>query len=361
MKVQKVKVSGGSQDFWLVLGEDFMPIQEIDAYLRYLHSIGKSPNTVRSYAFHLKEFWLFLSQSNIQWSDVGLKQMSQFISFLKKGRCDNVELLRQSQSIRTERTINTIVTAVTAFYDYHSRVSNVDAIDNKSVTNYKGKTYKPFLHHISKSDSTVRNILKLKEPKKRPNILTFEQVKKLISAAKSLRDKFLLMMLYETGMRIGECLGLRHEDIKSWDKTIVVKPRSDNTNGARAKSYESRTIDVSSDLMGLYTDYVVNEFGDIDSDYVFINIWGKDIGKPLAYSTVYTKFRRLSEKHEIPFSPHIFRHTHATELLRSGWDASYVQKRLGHKDVQTTINTYAHLTDADLKHAFNKFNKGDSL
>ena len=46
-------------------------------------------------------------------------------------------------------------------------------------------------------------------------------------------DKFLVLMLYETGMRIGECLGLRHEDIKSWDKTIHVVPRGDNANAAR--------------------------------------------------------------------------------------------------------------------------------
>ncbi len=39
----------------------------------------------------------------------------------------------------------------------------------------------------------------------------------------------------------------------------------------------------------------------------------------------------------------------------SPWDASYVQKRLGHKDIQTTINTYAHLNERDLKEAFNKF------
>ena len=63
---------------------------------------------------------------------------------------------------------------------------------------------------------------------------------------------------------------------------------------------------------------------------------------------------------EIPFTPHIFRHTHATELLRSGWDASYVQKRLGHKDIQTTINTYAHLNERDLKEAFNKFKQAST-
>ncbi|QQA60957.1 site-specific integrase [Aeromonas caviae] len=46
---------------WLVLGRDFLPVPQIDSYLRYLHSVGKSPNTIRSYAYHLKEFWLFLT------------------------------------------------------------------------------------------------------------------------------------------------------------------------------------------------------------------------------------------------------------------------------------------------------------
>ena len=80
----------------------------------------------------------------------------------------------------------------------------------------------------------------------------------------------------------------------------------------------------------------------------------------LRSSAVYPKLSRLAKTLNIPFSPHIFRHTHATELLRSGWDASYVQKRLGHKDIQTTINTYAHLNDQDLKTAFQKFKKDQS-
>lgn len=355
MKVQKIKINNASQDFWLVLGKDFLPIPQIDSYLRYLHSIGKSPNTVRSYAFHLKEFWLFLVQSGYEWEEISLKEMSQFINFLKKGCLGNVKPINQTTSLRTEKTINTIITAVTSFYGYHSRLGNTVSLNAKKSGAGKSSSYKPFLHHISKSETSSRNVLKLKEPKKLPETLTANQVKQLVKACSSLRDKFLIMLLYETGMRIGECLGLRHEDIKSWDKTIHIVPREENANGARAKSCEERIVDISPDLIGLYTDYVVNEQNDIDSDYVFINIWGNDIGKPLAYSTVYTKFRRLSKKLGIPFSPHIFRHTHATELLRSGWGAAYVQKRLGHKDIQTTINIYAHLEEHDLKQAFNKF------
>lgn len=355
MKVQKTRIYNDSENFWLVIGNDFLPVPQIDSYLRYLLSTGKSPNTIRSYAYHLKEFWVFLDYMNYSWDQASLKEISQFINFLKKGVTGNVELLNQVESKRTAKTINAIITAVSSFYDYSARLGDTTSLNVNKLVQGKNGAYKPFLHHISKSDASSKNILKLKEPKKLPETLTVEQVKSLSKACKSLRDKFLISMLYETGMRIGECLGLRHEDIKSWDKTIDVIPRGDNANGARAKSQERRVIDVSSDLIKLYTDYVVHEFDDIDSDYVFINIWGVDVGKPLAYSTVYTKFRRLSQKLSIPFSPHIFRHTHATELLRSGWDAAYVQKRLGHKDIQTTINTYAHLNDQDLKLAFNKF------
>jgi integrase/recombinase XerD len=360
VKVQKIRINNCSEDFWLVLGRDFLPVPQIDSYLKYLYSVGKSPNTVRSYAYHLKEFWLFLDCMSYEWSQITLKEMSQFINFLKRGSVDNVVPLTQSESKRTAKTINTIVTAVSSFYEYSARLTDVKGPKVKRLVQGKKENYKPFLHHISKSEASTKNILKLKEPKRLPEILTVDQVKQLSRACNSLRDKLLVLMLYETGMRIGECLGLRHEDVKSWDKTIQVVPRGDNANGARAKSYESRTIDISSDLIKLYTDYVVNEFDDIDSDYVFINIWGSDVGKPLAYSTVYTKFKRLSKKLSIPFTPHIFRHTHATELLRSGWDASYVQKRLGHKDIQTTINTYAHLNDQDLKLAFSKFKRESS-
>ena len=53
----------------------------------------------------------------------------------------------------------------------------------------------------------------------------------------------------------------------------------------------------------------------------------------------------------------MFRHTHATELVRNGWDVSYVQKRLGHLAVQTTLRTYVHLSDDDMKQEYQKYLK----
>ena len=156
-------------------------------------------------------------------------------------------------------------------------------------------------------------------------------------------------------MRIGQALGLRHADIQSWDNVIRVVPRDDNSNGARAKIKDAHTIHVSADLMCLYADYLVYEFDEIESDYVFVNLWEGERGRPMTYGSVADLFRRLSRKTGILVHPHMLRHTHATELLRSGWDAAYVQKRLGHAQIQTTINTYTHLTDDDMKKAYQAY------
>ncbi|MGH2414193.1 MAG: tyrosine-type recombinase/integrase [Microcystaceae cyanobacterium] len=93
-------------------------------------------------------------------------------------------------------------------------------------------------------------------------------------------------------------------------------------------------------------------------DYVFVNCWSEPLGAPLKKDNVNRLFRQLALKTGIKAYPHLLRHTHATELIRAGWDMAYVQKRLGHADVQTTINTYAHLTDRDLAEEYQKYWQG---
>ncbi|MDO1630856.1 tyrosine-type recombinase/integrase, partial [Escherichia coli] len=60
----------------------------------------------------------------------------------------------------------------------------------------------------------MKNILKVKEPKKKIEVLTNAEVKKLLEEANNIRDKFLIQLLYETGLRLGEVLSLRIDDIK---------------------------------------------------------------------------------------------------------------------------------------------------
>jgi integrase/recombinase XerD len=100
-------------------------------------------------------------------------------------------------------------------------------------------------------------------------------LKRVTAACRHLRDKLLVRLLAETGMRIGQALGLRHSDIKSWDNEIWIVPRDNNTNEARAKRIEGDElrIDVDAGLMRLYADYLIDELGELDTDYLFVNLW----------------------------------------------------------------------------------------
>jgi integrase/recombinase XerD len=81
----------------------------------------------------------------------------------------------------------------------------------------------------------------LKVPRKLPRVLTVAEMQAILDACDRLRDRLLFAVLYETGMRIGEALGLRHEDLAAAEREVAVVPR-DNDNGARSKSREPRLI-----------------------------------------------------------------------------------------------------------------------
>lgn len=171
----------------------------------------------------------------------------------------------------------------------------------------------------------------------------------MLDCCKCKRDKFLIALLYETGCRIGQALGLRHEDIESYNNIIRIVPRDNNANRARAKSRDINVIHVRKELMSLYFEYFMEEYGEHDSAYVFINIWNCEIGKPITYNTIIALFKKICKKLNRVISPHMLRHTHATELLRDGWGAAHIQKRLCHRNIQTTINIYTHHSDEDTK------------
>lgn len=355
--MQKVQFKGSEIPHWLVVGDDFLPISSISEYLLFLRNTGKSINTVRTYAHHLKLFWEYLTSRKLEWDKLNLDSLAYFVGILNGLVDNNVIYLTQKTAKRSARTINQILNAVSGFYQFHHRLGNVPDMQLVQWRQSFGskKSYKPLLYHLNKSNLMKSSVLKLQEKKKRPQIVNASDVKKMIDACHHLRDKFLICLLYETGCRIGQALGLRHEDIETFNNTIIIRPRLDNLNLARAKTHEENTIHVSAALMQLYTDYYLNEYGDIDSDYVFINIWNGKIGLPISYSSVISLFQRLSRQLNIYATPHMLRHTHATELVQAGWSMAHVQKRLGHQDIQTTVNTYTHLTDKDLKSQYQNY------
>lgn len=74
---------------------------------------------------------------------------------------------------------------------------------------------------------------------------------------------------------------------------------------ARDQRPRNHSIPVSAELVRLYADYLQGEYGDLDCDYVFVNLWGQPHGYPLAYPAVYDVVRWLRRRTGIGFDPHL--------------------------------------------------------
>ena len=85
MKVQRIVEPETGKNTWLVLGDDYLPIEPIREFLTYLKNLERSPNTIRSYAYHLKLYWEYLSESKIGWQEVNIVRLAEFITWLLTG------------------------------------------------------------------------------------------------------------------------------------------------------------------------------------------------------------------------------------------------------------------------------------
>lgn len=346
VKVQRIMVPDTQERGWIVLDAEQQPVAAVNEYLMYLHQIRRSPNTVRAYAHHLQAFWEFLSGEGHDWKKLKLSHLAGFVGWVRNSS-------RMSGKPRADTTINVILAAIGSFYEYQDRLGVETEISRSRRFGAKSP-YKPFLHHINRMQSLRHAVARVRAVKHLPKVFSPSEVQMLLDACRRQRDRLLLCLLHESGMRIGQALGLRHADIRSFDGEIEIVPRT-NINGALAKSRSSYVVHVSKGAMALYAEYLVHEYKDVSHDYVFVNWWSGRIGAPMNYATVIDLFRKLSARTGLRATPHMFRHTHATELLRAGWDPAYVQRRLGHAHIQTTINTYAHLSDEDMGAMFARY------
>jgi integrase/recombinase XerD len=153
-------------------------------------------------------------------------------------------------------------------------------------------------------------------------------------------------VIFEAGLRLGETLGLMLQDFCVWENKIKIVARDHLKNGVRVKNEAEGELLIPEYTMKLFCKYISEEFEDIDSDYVFVNLKGRNRGEPMKPITVQKLFERLSKAAGIKVHPHMLRHSHATELIEKGhWDALDVKERLRHRQIQTTINKYVHLSD----------------
>ena len=345
-RVRRVLLGDGSES-WTVVGGNFEPVEVVDRYLAWLTAL-RSPRTVEGYARDLCVFWCFLALRELQWPQVDVETLGEWAAWLRQPAANVVALRSDAAARRSPETVNRMLSAVFGFYEHQARHGNDLAKRLIDRTRTGRGPYKPFLHGLTPGGRRGR-VVRLRERERLPKVLSLSQLAAVIDAQERLRDRFLFALLAGTGMRIGQALGLRHEDFVSWERRVALVPREDNANRARGKGGWG-SVPISSELVRLWSDYMHEEYGELDSDYLFVNLWGGRVGRPMTYATVDGIVARTRSRVGFHFTPHQFRHTYATLAYRGGVQLDVVSTLLTHRSPTSTL-IYTHATPEDLRDA----------
>lgn len=342
--VQKVEPKVSGPHYILVDDDGF--VTPVNKYLLYIYTISKSKSTQKVYCYSLKHYFCFLKEMQKSYDSIKLEDLFEFVGWLSSPVMKEGVNNNGTGSNLSEKTINLTISVVFYFYDFCYRSGDIDSKNIEKLLDQvyigKKKSYKSSSHPIYKRKCLRRKRLKVREPRRKVDTLSIKQVRKIISVTTNQRDAFLIRLLYETGMRIGEVLSLINEDFIINDEIghrIRVVDRDGRGSAAKLITAE-RELFISQSLINHYNHYL--ETFRIDSSFVFVKIRGINKGKPLNYSDVAALFRCLRNKSGIDVSPRLFRHTHAAMFLNETGSVMLLQERLGHQHIQSTNELYNH-------------------
>jgi integrase/recombinase XerC len=228
-----------------------------------------------------------------------------------------------------------------------------DAMASRSL-NRKISALRSFFKYLLKNDAVkvnpVTTIISPKMPKRLPQFVEEKDTNNLFSEVefsegfKGNTEKLVLEILYNTGMRKAELIGLKEHQIDISNSQIKVL----------GKGNKERIIPISKILMNDIKLYIAEKrrlIGRGEEDFLFVT----DKGKPLDPKQVYniakkylTKVTTIDKK-----SPHILRHSFATHLMNNGADLNAVKELLGHSSLAAT-QIYTHNTIEKLKDVYKK-------
>ncbi|MBB1328998.1 site-specific tyrosine recombinase XerD [Pseudoalteromonas sp. SR43-7] len=265
---------------------------------------GVSENTLSAYRSDLDKFCLFLKGENLM-TVTGL----DIESYL----AHRVDLGLKPRS--TARSIS----ALKRFYQYFVREKII-------------------------SDSPMLNIAQPKAGQSLPKTLSEAEVEALLNApnteeAMGLRDKAMLELLYATGLRVSELVGLRMEQINLRQAVVFVK----------GKGNKERLVPLGEEAMYWLEQFLKGGRAQMikhATDFVFPSKRGVGMTRQTFWHRI--KHYAILASVESPLSPHTMRHAFATHLLNHGADLRVVQMMLGHSDLSTT-QIYTHVANERLK------------
>lgn len=358
MKTVEFKTTDGRTRYYLS-GDDGLPVEPVLQFLKFRDAAGYARNTLKGECIHLMHYFEFLGERGKNYEEVSIDDVARFVGWLK-----NPDIEKKIVSLRTKpahgaETTNKHVDTVIAFYDYLMRHEGMEnRLSEKLVTFVKSpsKPYRSFLYGIADSKPTKSQMLKIPTPKRTVRTVSKNDAVVLLEHCHNLRDYFLLSLLFETGMRIGEALALWLEDFDISECRVHIRDRGELENLAEIKTVESpRIIDCTGELMDLFTEYVSTYHeADVETNHVLLKVRGRNTGSAMEYGDVDNLFRALRSRTGIYITPHMFRHTSLSLLHAAGWNPELLKERAGHRNIYTTLNTYVHPTEDEVAEAFHK-------
>ena len=291
-----------------------MPVQELlDQYRDYLiHHKNASKNTELSYIRDLNQLQTFLSEEfgkSLLEADENI--LNQYLDSL----CRNG---------KSASTLSRNIASWKSFYQY--------LVDNRFLEQ------NPAIHLMS-----------VKSEPKLPEVLTSREVELLLqqpqsSDAKGARDKAMLELMYATGIRVSELIGLNLMDVSF----------SSNSIRCGSKNQE-RFIPMYPYAMSILRDYVEHYRPQMmistERDALFVNMSGERMSRQGFWKIV--KVYQQKAKIQKDITPHTLRHSFAAHLLENGADLRAVQKMLGHSDISTTM-FYRKLVPESIREVYHR-------
>lgn len=290
-----------------------MKIKEVNDYLDYLQfEKNYSKYTILNYKDDIEEFIDYIESEGLEFKDIVYSDIRFYLMYLKDNKHDdNSSIDRKLSSLR-------------GFYKY---LANNNIVQTNVFSLVNG----------------------VKKAKKLPRFFEYNELEELFNAcnldnALGQRDRLILEMLYATGVRVGELVNVKIEDIDESSRTILILGKG---NKERYVTYG----DYCSEILDLYLKEGYAKLNINNSPYLFLNSKGGRISDRGIRYILDQIIKKTSIKKNI--SPHMIRHSFATHLLNAGADLLSVQKLLGHESIKAT-QIYTHVTTDRLKEVYFK-------
>ncbi len=344
------------------------PIPVVSAFLRHLAARDCSPNTQLAYAYDLLHFFRFLARHDLAYYDLTPPYTLALLDYLRAvpsrrpaqrlGLAACVIAGGQPAPRLAAATVNRIFAAVSSFYEYlilagqlPDRENPVQKVEDVAAARVPAR-HQPALGRASRQ-RPMRRVVRVKMAQRVPRPLSEDQVALLLGSLRRLRDKTMILLMLQGGLRPGEVLTLHLDDIQYGRRRIVVRYRTTHPKGVRTKSRRERVVDLyEPETLDTVSAYVMRERPvDADTPFVFL-VGGRGLKRrePLGYDALVRLFARHCERTGIraPWvTPHALRHTHATRLWEGGMRELALQRRLGHASPDST-RLYTRVSDAEV-------------